>query len=39
MNYRGYGESEGRPCERDIVADARHNLAWARAELGESLHL
>lgn len=36
VNYRGYGNSEGRPSEKDIVRDARHNLAWARQQLGGS---
>lgn len=34
INYRGYGDSEGRPRERDMVQDARRNLAWARQQLG-----
>lgn len=29
MNYRGYGRSEGRPGERELVADALQLFDWA----------
>lgn len=31
VNYRGYGESEGRPGERELVADALEIFDWAVA--------
>lgn len=34
LNYRGYGNSEGRPSEKDIVQDARKSIAWARSRIG-----
>lgn len=34
LNYRGYGQSEGAPSQRALVADARLILRYARARLG-----
>ncbi len=39
LNHRGYGESEGMPCEEDIVQDARMALRHFRAQLGQPQHV
>ncbi len=35
INHRGYGESEGRPCEQVVVDDARQVLRHFRQQLHE----
>lgn len=35
INYRGYGNSEGEPCEKDIVQDACRCLQLACKKLGK----
>lgn len=41
LNYRGYGDSEGVPSEKRVVADALHCLRLAQNQLGSpaSLHV
>lgn len=34
INYRGYGNSEGTPSEKALVADARHCIYHARSLMG-----
>lgn len=34
MNYRGYGNSAGEPSEKQILADARYTLRYARNAMG-----
>ena len=34
MNYRGYGESAGEPSEKQIMADARYTIRYARNAMG-----
>lgn len=36
INYRGYGDSEGQPDEKSIVADARHCITAARNKMGNN---
>ena len=35
MNYRGFGESTGKPTERNLVDDAKAVVAWARQRCPE----
>ncbi len=35
LNHRGYGDSEGQPCEEAVVSDARQALQHYRRVLGE----
>ncbi len=39
LNHRGYGESEGKPSEKDIVRDARMALRHFRSQLGNPQHV
>ena len=34
MNYRGYGNSAGEPSEKQLVADARYTIRYARNAMG-----
>ena len=34
MNYRGYGNSAGEPSEKQIMADARYTIRYARNAMG-----
>lgn len=34
MNYRGYGWNKGIPEEWNMIADARHCIAWCREQMG-----
>jgi predicted alpha/beta hydrolase len=34
MNYRGYGNSAGEPSEKQILADARYTIRYARNAMG-----
>ncbi len=39
LNHRGYGESEGRPSEKDVVQDACMALRHFRRQLGNPEHV
>ncbi len=39
LNHRGYGESEGKPSEENVVRDAREALQHFRKRLGNPRHV